>query len=418
MPNDSPRLLSDFKPLPGVLKADYEDFEVEEIPLYPADNVGTHLYFLLEKRGLSTMQAVADVARALGVAKRDIGYAGLKDARAVTRQWMSVEHVSKERLMALEIPRIKILDAKLHGNKLRLGHLRANRFTIRVREFNESRFQELKNAFERLMGVGCPNYFGEQRFGSRGDSWKVGRALLAGDADEAIDAMLGRPQPDDAPALRQARTLYEQGQFQAASRAWPAMFSTERRVLRAMLSNRGKKRRAIFAIEPHIRRLYTSAFQSHLFNQVVAARLPHGLSTLLLGDLAFLHVNGAVFRVLDPAVEQPRADRGEISPTGPLFGYRMTRPAEEPLKIELSVFTAAGLDADSFQARGLNVKGSRRALRFLPAEPQIELGADRRGPYLEFRFVLPKGCYATSLLREFIDTAPLEEESGAELESD
>lgn len=418
MLNELPRLLADFKPLPGVLKADYEDFVVEELPLYPADDAGTHVYFQLEKRGLSTMQAVADVARALGVAKRDIGYAGLKDARAVTRQWMSVEHVPKDRLLALEIPRLKILDVKLHGNKLRLGHLRANRFNIKVRQFDENRFGELRNAFERLIAVGCPNYFGEQRFGSRGDSWQVGQALLAGNADEAIDAMLGRPAPDDQPALKQARTLYEQGQFQPASRAWPAMFTTERRVLRALMSNRGKKRRAIFAIEPHIRRLYTSAFQSHLFNQVVAARLPHGLARLMVGDLAFLHANGAVFRVIDLTAEQPRADKGEISPTGPLFGYRMTRPADEPLHIEQSVFSAAGLDADSFQARGLNVKGSRRALRFLVAESQIELGADRRGPYLEFRFCLPKGCYATSLLREFIDTAPPEEESGAELDNE
>src|SRR5690606_18406346 len=90
---DWPRLLTDFEPLPGVIKEDYDDFVVEELPLYAASGAGTHTYFLLEKRGLSTMQAVNDMARALGVRRIDIGYAGLKDARAVTRQWMSVEHV-------------------------------------------------------------------------------------------------------------------------------------------------------------------------------------------------------------------------------------------------------------------------------------------------------------------------------------
>src|SRR5688572_14988833 len=122
--NALPRLLSDLTPVPGVLKEDYTDFEVEELPLYPFRGEGTHTYFLLEKSGLSTMQAVQDLARALGRLRYEIGYAGLKDARAVTRQWMSLEHVDEAAVRGLEIPRMRILEITRHTNKLRIGHLR------------------------------------------------------------------------------------------------------------------------------------------------------------------------------------------------------------------------------------------------------------------------------------------------------
>src|SRR5262249_17897308 len=124
--NELPRLLREFVPAPGVIKQDYDDFVVQETPLYPFSGEGTHTNFLVEKGGLSAMQAVHDLARALGVRRFEIGYAGLKDARGVTRQWMSVEHVEAERVRAVEIPRIRVLETTRHTNKLRIGHLRGN----------------------------------------------------------------------------------------------------------------------------------------------------------------------------------------------------------------------------------------------------------------------------------------------------
>ncbi|RMF72010.1 MAG: tRNA pseudouridine(13) synthase TruD, partial [Planctomycetota bacterium] len=158
-----PRLLADFTPAEGVIKGDYDDFVVEELPLYEPSGTGTHTYFVLEKRGLSTMNAVADIARALDVPRRQIGYAGLKDARAVTRQWMSVEHVEPDRVSQLELPRMRVLDVTRHTNKLRLGHLRGNAFRIRVRHTEPRRLAELQDALARLAQLGAPNYFGHQR---------------------------------------------------------------------------------------------------------------------------------------------------------------------------------------------------------------------------------------------------------------
>lgn len=404
--DDLPRLLSDFRPAPGVLKADYSDFVVEELPLYDADGTGTHTYFLLEKQGLGTMQAVNDIAKALGVLRREIGYAGLKDSRAVTRQWMSVEHVPAEKIEALELPRLTIRKVTHHRNKLKLGHLRANAFTIRVRETEPDRLAELQDALAELARRGVPNYFGQQRFGDRGDNAAIGRALLLNEAEEAIDLLLGRPGPDDYGKVRHARELYEAGHFAEAISQWPPMFRDQRQALKALAQTKGKKRRALAAVDRNTRQFHVSAYQSYMFNRVLAARLESGLDRLQTGDLAWIHRNGAVFHVDDADADQPRADAFEISPTGPLFGGRMSAPSGAPGELEQRVLADEALPEGVFANPKLRVRGGRRPLRFQPTDTSIRLGADRRGVYLEFAFTLPRGCYATALLRElFVDQA-------------
>jgi tRNA pseudouridine13 synthase len=402
-----PRTLQNFSPIAGQIKLDYDDFHVEEIPLYPAAGAGTHTYFLVQKAGLTTPQAANDIARALGVRRRDVGFAGMKDSRAVTRQWFSLEHIDPAAIQRINLPRITILEVTQHRNKLRLGHLKGNRFLIRVRNTDTTRLPDLQSALATLTNHGVPNYFGPQRFGSRGDTWQTGQALLRNDLDTALDLILGQPGEFDHGAIRRARELYHTGHYAQARSLWPGMFRDERRALATLERTSGNKRRALAAIDKGTRRLYVSAYQSHLFNQVVAARLTTGLQTLWPGDLAYLHANGAVFTVEDAQAEQPRADAFEISPTGPLFGYRMTEPAGQAAEIEARLLTEANLTRASFHQGPHRVKGSRRPLRFRPDNAEIRLGADQRGAYLELSFVLPRGCYATCLLRElFTEQGP------------
>lgn len=398
-----PRLLSEFRRPPGVIKQDYVDFVVDEVPLYTFSGAGTHTYFQIEKTGLTTMQAAADIARALNVRMRDVGYAGLKDARAVARQWFSVEHVEPSAVAAIDLPRLKVLGVTRHANKLRHGHLRENRFRIRVRQTDTERLAELQDGLARLAFEGVPNYFGAQRFGDRGDTWIVGRAILRGDFDDAVDQLLGRPSKRDYGDVLAARRLYEEKRFHEAAELWPWMFRNERRALKTLAKTKGSRRRALFSIEPAYREFYVSAYQSHLFNALVAQRMSTGLAKLMPGDLAWVHRNDAVFLVEDVAVEQPRADAFEISPSGPLFGYRMSQPGGEPGAAEAALLAAEGLPTDAFRAGSLRIKGARRALRFRPMDAQIALGADERGAYLDLQFGLPRGCYATSLLRELFD---------------
>jgi len=432
-----PRLLAGERPLRGVIKADYEDFEVDEIPLYPADGEGTHTYFLLEKRGLTTMQAVSDVAAALGVRRMDIGYCGLKDARAVTRQWMSVEHVDPAAVQALQVPRMRVLDVTRHRNKLRLGHLRGNSFVIRVRPeqndpttdrgpsreasdgFDRSGERRVRAALDELSRRGVPNYFGAQRFGMRGDGWEIGRAIVRSELSDALDILLGRPDDRDHGDIRRARTAYEQGDLEAAHEAWPRLFRDERAALRALSQSRGNKKRAFLAIPQAMRGFFVSAYQSHLFNRIVARRIATGLDRLMLGDLAFRHLSDSVFEVLDVEVEQPRADAGEISPSGPLVGYRMSQPTHEPGEMEQTLLAEESLALDDFRTKFLRVKGGRRPLRFPIADARVELADDERGAYLALRFTLPRGCYATSVLRELVDdTGDASSDQGHEVDDD
>jgi tRNA pseudouridine13 synthase len=390
-------VLAGLEPAPGVIKAEVDDFIVEELPLYPADGAGTHTYFQIEKRGISTHHAVHLLAAALNVF--DIGYAGLKDARAVARQWISVEHVEPAVVASIAVPRISVLQVTRHRNKLKLGHLRGNRFEIRVRHTDARRAAELAGALDELSRRGAPNYFGPQRFGNRGDSWQIGRSIVAGDTDAAVDLILGRPGPHDNARIRLAREHYDAGRYDEAARTWPGNAPGERRALR-VLARGEKKRRAFHALDRDLRGLYVSAFQSWLFNQTVALRIGGGLERLLPGDLAWLHANGAVFRVRDPAVEQPRADAFEISPTGPLFGYRMTQPDHQAGCIEADVLAAAAVTPEAFRGERLRVKGARRPLRFQPADVRLRVGSDARGEYVMLEFTLPRGCYATALLGE------------------
>ena len=403
-----PRLLSGFERLDGEIKSDYEDFRVEEIPLYPADGHGTHTFFLVEKAGLTTLQAVADIARALNVRRQAIGFAGMKDSRAVTRQWMSVEHVEPAVVESLEIARLRVLDVTRHPNKLRIGHLKGNSFVLKIRKADARRLADVQAALAELSQRGVPNYFGQQRFGNRGDTWELGRALLRGDAGELLDVLLGRPRETDDERTAVARRLYDEGEFERAAAHWPPMFRTERRILRTLIH--ANPRRALRGLDRLTRQFYVSAYQSHLFNEAVAARLATGLDRLLDGDLAWLHASGAVFRVTAAADEQPRADAFEISPSGPLFGRRMTEPDGVPAEVEAQVLIDDGITPAEFRSGPLRVTGGRRPLRFQPHHVRAELGADERGPYLELAFVLPRGCYATTLLRELF-TQPQPESS-------
>jgi tRNA pseudouridine13 synthase len=254
--------------------------------------------------------------------------------------------------------------------------------------------------------VGVPNYFGIQRFGVRGDTWRIGRAVVLGRTDEAVDLILGRPADEDVGDILEARRLYDAGDYARAARTWPGIFHEERRALKALVRSGGVRKVAFRGIDRRTRELYVSAYQSYLFNCAVAARLSDGLGRLHRGDLAWRHANGAVFRVEDPVAEQPRADHFEISPTGPLFGRRMTAPEGWPAEVEAGVLATESLDPATLSEGAFRLLGGRRPLRFRPENISASLGADERGSYFELCFALDRGCYATALLRELFAPAP------------
>jgi len=191
----------------GRIKQRPEDFVVEELPRYAASGEGTHVYLTIEKRGITTPEAVRRIARALGRQPGDLGYAGLKDTQGITRQRISVEHVDPEQARSLQVADVRILEVRRHSNKLRIGHLAGNRFAIRLRDCAADAVTRGSAILDVLARRGVPNYFGPQRFGRRNRNAEVGRAALAGDFADALAWLLGRPRDDDQEAQRRARPL-------------------------------------------------------------------------------------------------------------------------------------------------------------------------------------------------------------------
>lgn len=399
-----PYLTGDIAPIPALIKQRIEDFEVEELPLYAANGEGTHLFVTIEKRGLTTQDAIRDIARQLGLGPRDIGYAGQKDAVGITRQRLSVEHMDPARIEGLRHGRLRVLAIERHGNKLKLGHLAGNRFSIKVRGIPDERTGDVQSVLERLGAGGVPNYFGPQRFGLRGDSWQVGRALLHGDFAEALAVFAGRAGPLDKGTVLKARKFFDAGDFARAAKAWPRGFRDSLRAVGTM-ARTGDARKAVQSIDRNLLRFLVGSYQSYIFNGVLAERLAT-FDRVLAGDLAYKEDNGAIFPVEDAAVENPRAERFEISPTGPLFGGRMTEPIGEPARIELAALERIGETKAAFESGPWAPTGGRRPLRFKIAELQLERGNDDFGAFTQLRFVLPPGCYATAVIAEIQKTAP------------
>jgi tRNA pseudouridine13 synthase len=153
-------------------------------------------------------------------------------------------------------------------------------------------------------------------------------------------------------------------------------------------------------VDERLRRLWVSALQSEVFNAVVAKRID-ALDRLIDGDLAMKTDNGAVFPVPEAAVEQARCDAGEISPTGPLIGYRMTQATAAAKEIEDGALLPRGLSGSDFRVAGrLKVKGARRALRVIPQDMELSGGVDDHGQHITVAFSLPAGSFATVLIRE------------------
>jgi tRNA pseudouridine13 synthase len=402
MPSPLPYFLDDFPSIGGALKQRAEDFFVTEIPAYEPSGEGEHVMAEVQKIGMTTPDAVRLLARQLGVERRVVGYAGMKDARAVTRQIMTISGVTPEQVREVKTDGLAVLWAARHRNKIRLGHLAGNRFVVRVREVDPMRVIALLPALAVLERRGVANYFGQQRFGVRDENDLLGAAFLRGDDAAVLRLLLGDPRPGvDAPRSLEAREAFVAGDHERSMSALPRWAHSERAALSRFIRT-ADAAAAVRAVDSTVRRLWVSAFQSRIFNDVLAARVKN-IDRLIDGDIAFKHENGACFAVPLAAAEQPRADAFEISATGPMIGATMLRPDGRALEIETAALAAAGVSAEVFTANDRDqAPGERRPLRVRPTELRAESGVDAHGPYITLGFTLPRGAYATVLLRELM----------------
>jgi tRNA pseudouridine13 synthase len=206
----------------------------------------------------------------------------------------------------------------------------------------------------------------------------------------------------DSERTLTARTLYDEGRFKEAAAAWPRGFREAEVVAKGMDRYRGDAMRALFSLDRKMLGFYVSAYQSRVFNTVLSARLQE-MDTVEKGDVAMKQENGAMFLVEDEPAEKRRAERFEISATGPMFGTKMKQPMHRILRLEEDISTAEGGAVSLLtetRRRGLRCRGGRRPLREKMALADVGCGTDERGHYLRISFSLSAGSYATAVLRE------------------
>lgn len=334
-------------PMGGQIRLRPEDFRVDEIPAYEPCGDGEHLFLHVEKRSLTTDTVADALARAARVPKAEVGYAGQKDRHAVTTQWFSLPARAAEAAglpdgFALEGARI--LAAAHHANRLKTGHVRANRFRVFVRDTQPDGVALAEAIAARLRATGVPNAFGPQRFGLGGSTARAGLALVA--------------DPRGGPG---ARDRYK-------------------------------------------RKLNLSAAQAWLFNRYLAERIADGLlHRVLPGDVVQRTDSGGMFVVEDVAEVQGRFERGEVVTAGPIFGRKTYRASGEAAAREDRLLAAAGLTPESFAPFGKLALGTRRA-NLVRLEDLRVAGpsTEDEGEGVALVFTLPSGSYATVVLREFL----------------
>lgn len=411
----------------GKIKQRPEDFLVDEMPLYQPSGAGEHIYLFIEKRNLSTLDVVHILARHFGVRREAIGFAGMKDRNAITRQVFSVHTPGKtpEDFPQLVHERLSVQWADLHNNKLRLGHLAGNRFSIRIRNVGIDQVRGTKRSLDMLLERGVPNRFGTQRFGRATNNHRIGLAILQGRFDDAVREMLA-PQGELSDPHARAREFFLAGNYADALAALPRTSHPERNVLRA-LSRRANARGAILGLDRNTKRFFLSALQSALFNHVLDARLDAGcFDRLLEGDVAMKHENRACFDVdrdvITATETEQRLRAFEISPTGPMWSGSMRRANGSAGLYDDAALASAGLTVEQLiafdeQAPGM-VEGARRPLRVPVTDADLEAGLDEHGTYIRVAFDLPRGAFATVVLDEIMKNGQGEDEREDEQEAE
>jgi len=329
------------------------DFVVEELPLYEMSGEGEHLVLFIRKKGLSTLELVGMIAKHLGIKNKEIGYAGLKDKHAMTKQYISILKKYEEKMDEFEHENVKILSKAYHNNKIRTGHLKGNRFYIKLKKVNPTSAAKIDEALKNISKDGMPNFFGYQRFGNDGDNHILGEKIAKGE----------------------------------------------------------KKER-----NPKIKRLLINSYQSHLFNLWLSRRLeintlvekfkPEELEALLNmpndeltkmkkqkhpfklinGDIMEHYPYGRLFDFDGSQEDLDRFNDRNISPTGLLCGKKVKTSSD-----------MAGVIEKDFDDE-INADGARRYAWVYPLD--VEGRFKPVEAHYELNFTLPKGSYATVLLEE------------------
>ncbi|WP_324756796.1 tRNA pseudouridine(13) synthase TruD [Haloarcula montana] len=433
--------VSDADGVGGHLRESPADFRVTELEAFDTEPVDAdtgaypHLVMRVELRDWDTNDFASALSDRLGISRERVSWAGTKDKRAVTRQLFSVKGIDAEDVPAIDDADIEVIGRA--GRPILFGDLAGNAFEIVVREADapdnaasvlgdlaafgagEDRDEASGGSLpddERTVGV--PNYFGQQRFGSRRPvTHEVGLRIARGEWKGAVLAYVGNPSEREPADTREARAYVDETHdWAGALERLPRALGYERSICHRLVENGAGTpadfRDALEAVPSNLQTLFVNAAQSYVFNRILSERLAQGLpfDRPVEGDVVCFADGDAPEGLRLPDTDrtqrvterrlrtvQRHCARGRAFVTAPLLGTETDLADGEPGEIERAVLADIGLEPGDFDLPGeFDSTGTRRAVLL-----RTDLAVDRDGDDLAFSFSLPKGSYATVLLREF-----------------
>ncbi len=338
-----------------LFKRNRDDFVVTEIPLYEFSGEGEHLIIKFRKKDLTTWDAVQIFSEQLGCKGRDIGYAGLKDKSAMTIQSISVPKSCEEKLKIFKHDNIKVLETTRHNNKIKIGHLKGNKFFIRLKRVNVIDSRKIQEAVKSIANFGIPNYFGSQRFGIEGDNYKKGKAIIDGELKEKN---------------RKLKQMYINAYQSYLFNHW--------------LSKRIEISKLVDAFEPKV---IHEKLELPLDIVKNMKKQKHPFK-LLTGDLMSHYPFGKIFHVENLEEESEKFYNRDRVATGLLCGK----------KVKKSEGLAQNIEKEFDEP--MTEDGTRRFAWIFPDD--IETNYKEEKNWMEIQFFLPKGSYATEFIAEVI----------------
>ena len=328
------------------------DFIVDEIPLYEFSGSGEHLIVHIRKKDMTTWELISTLSKYLKIKKRDIGYAGLKDKNSMSMQYISIlAKGNEEKLNSFKDDKIKILNIYRHNNKIKIGHLKGNRFKIRLKKIFGIQRDKLDSTLKWIEKNGIPNYFGSQRFGTDGNNWKEGRDILE-----------GKRKIRDKRTKNFLINSYQSYLFNS--------WLSKRIELSLLLESFSEKEVEELLNLPR--------------NSLKGLKRQPNFFKLLDGELIMHYPFGRLFRLESMDREVERFNKFDISPTGLLAGKRVTLAD-----------SIAGLIEENYN-RDISQNGLRRYAWVKPLDIKSRYIEEKA--HYELEFSLPKGSYATTLL--------------------
>jgi len=399
------------KGIGGEIRTINEDFYVEEIPETPPSGEGPNTWIWIEKNGRTTLDVVLDIARELKINRKQMGFAGMKDKRALTRQWICISNKTPEEIQRLEdkLHNVKIINIVPHQKKLRMGQLIGNKFRLMVRGVGDTELaaQEATKILNELEKRGVPNYYGFQRFGKdRPNTHLVGKALIKGGVKDAVDRYIGHPYDTEPQHIQEARRLYDQGKLEESLESMPSGMRYEKMMLRTLIKEKNKRGelvensyiKALLSLPKPLSRMFVHAYQSYLFNRAVSERSKLGIDQYVEGDILIDNEEHLIHEFFPEEINQ-KIKNFQAHPSSPLYGSKVPLAGGKLGEMEQKILDEENLKLEDFEVPSMPKLGShgiRRAMRFKIWDVDAE--ATEEGVLLSFS--IPKGCYATSVLRE------------------